>query len=96
MVESSVDGCHFVNMPNRSSKPKRPRDTNQLAKRIVDISTGEAEDDNPEEDKDPAAVALGRRGGKMGGKARASKLTPEECSKMASIAATARWKKKKN
>lgn len=84
-------------MPNRSSKPKRPRDTNQLAKRIVDISTGEADDSSDDrEGKDPAAVALGRKGGKKGGKARASKLTPEERSRIASIAATARWKKKKN
>ena len=27
--------------------PKRPRDLNQWAKRMVDIATGEAEDDRP-------------------------------------------------
>jgi hypothetical protein len=31
-------------MPKRSSNPKRPRDPNQLAKLIVDLSTGEAEE----------------------------------------------------
>lgn len=34
-------------------KKKRPRDTNQLAKNIVDIATGEAEDEEPEEIKTP-------------------------------------------
>ena len=51
---------------------KRPRDSNQLAKSIVDIATGEVEDRKPapeEQGKDPAAVSLGRRGGLKGGKA---------------------------
>ena len=39
-------------------KPKRPRDTNQLAKCIVDVATGEIERSKPDEGKDPAAVAL--------------------------------------
>ena len=46
--------------------PKRPRDPNQLAKRIIDIATGETPDRDPtpeEEGKDPAAVELGRKGG---------------------------------
>lgn len=70
--------------------PKRPRDTNQLAKRIVDIATGEAEDREltPEErGKDAAASALGRRGGK----ARADKMTPEERARIARNAALMRW-----
>ena len=48
---------------------KRPRDTNKLAKSIVDIANGEAEDREPtpeERGKDPAAVSLGRRGGMKG------------------------------
>jgi len=75
------------------TKPKRPRDTNQLAKSIVDLTTGEAEEENPDEGKDPAAVALGRKGGLKGGKARATKLTPEQRSEIARLAAEARWKK---
>lgn len=85
-------------MPNRSSKPKRPRDANQLAKRIVDISTGQAskeERPEPERAKDPAAVELGRRGGLKGGIARAQALSPEKRRKIARQAAKARWGKKK-
>lgn len=43
--------------------------------------------------KNPAAVALGRLGGKKGGKARMSTLTAEERSKLGKKAASARWKK---
>ncbi len=76
------------------TKPKRPRDPNQLAKLIVDITTGEAPDDSTDaagEGKDPAAVSRGRKGGKKGGKARAEALTPEERSEIAKKAAAARW-----
>jgi hypothetical protein len=77
-------------MPDRSRK--RPRDPNQLAKLVVDIATGEAEDAPVDtEKKDPAAVALGRKGGLKGGKARAESLTPEERSEAARRAAQARW-----
>lgn len=74
--------------------PKRARDTNQLAKQIVDISTGTAAEDDPYEGKDPAAVELGRKGGAKGGKARAKSLSPEQRSKIAKKAAKARWSKK--
>lgn len=73
---------------------KRPRDPAQLAKLIVDIATGEVEDREPtpeEQGKDPAAVALGRKGGLKGGKARAAKLTAEERAAAAKAAAKARW-----
>ena len=81
-------------MPKRSSKKKRPRDANQLAKAIVDEATGDApeEEEAPADDgKNPAAVALGRLGGKKGGKARAAKLTKERRSEIAKKAAAARW-----
>jgi hypothetical protein len=59
----------------------------------VQLATGQA---HPEDDgKNPAAVALGRLGGKKGGKARAAKLTPEQRAEIAHLAATARWKKTK-
>ena len=71
---------------------KRPTDTNQLGKSVIDIATGQVPDvDKPE--KDPAAVALGRRGGLKGGKARADSLTPEQRSEIAKKAATKRWAK---
>jgi hypothetical protein len=74
--------------------PKRPRDLNQWAKRMVDIATGEVEDREPtpeEQGKDPAAVALGRKGGLKGGKARADKMSKAERSEAARKAARARW-----
>ena len=78
-------------MPDRSRN--RPRDVNSLARQIVDEATGEAAKLDPDEGKDPAAVALGRRGGLKGGKARAAKMTPEERSEAARKAARARWKR---
>jgi hypothetical protein len=74
------------------TKPKRPRDTNQLAKLIVGIATGEVEEAKTDDGKDPAAVALGRKGGLKGGAARAAKLTPAKRSAIAKKAAAARWK----
>jgi hypothetical protein len=47
------------------------------------------------EEKNPAAVALGKLGGRKGGKARAEKLTPEQRSEIARKAAKARWAKKR-
>jgi hypothetical protein len=76
--------------------PKRPRDLNQWAKRMVDIATGDVEDREatPEEQgKDPAAVAMGRKGGLKGGKARAASLTQEQRAKIARAAAQKRWEK---
>jgi hypothetical protein len=76
--------------------PSRPRDMNQLAKRIVDISVGEAEDELivDETEKNPHAVALGRLGGLRGGKARAAVLTSAKRSEIARAAARSRWKKR--
>jgi hypothetical protein len=72
--------------------PKRPRDLNQWAKRMVDIATGVVEDREPtpeERGADPAAVAMGRKGGA----ARAQALTPSERSKIAKKGALGRWGK---
>ena len=68
-----------------------PRDPNQLAKAVVDFATGEREPDAPARVKNPAAVELGRIGGKIGGKARAASMTPEERADSARKAALARW-----
>lgn len=46
--------------------------------------------------KNPNAVALGRLGGKKGGKARAAKLPPEQRSEIARRAAEARWRRESN
>jgi hypothetical protein len=45
--------------------------------------------------KDPAAVALGRKGGKKGGPARAKKLGKKKLREAARKAALARWSKKR-
>lgn len=81
--------ANICRVPDRSRK--RPRDPNQLAKLIVDIATGEVEDTPEDAGKDPAAVALGRKGGLKGGNARAAKLTAEQRSESARRAAKARW-----
>lgn len=67
--------------------PKRPRDTNQLAKMIVDLTTGDETEPEPN-----AKQKAGRLGGLIGGKARAESLTPAERSAIAKKAAAARWK----
>jgi hypothetical protein len=76
-------------MPDRSSK--RPRDPNELAARIVGEAVGDEPPFDPNEGKDPAAVALGRKGGLKGGKARAANMTAEARSEAARRAARARW-----
>ena len=68
-----------------------PRDVNKRAKATLDLFLGEAEP-IPERVKDPAAVELGRRGGLIGGKARAAKLSPEQRSEIARKAAAERWR----
>ncbi len=76
-------------MPERSRK-RRPVDLNALAASIVADATNEGKAE-PEDTRDPAAVALGRKGGLKGGRARAAKLTAEQRSEMARKAAAARW-----
>jgi hypothetical protein len=74
-------------MVKRSSK----RDFAQNALRVVEIATGA----RLKPKKNSAAVALGKLGGKVGGKARAAKLTPEQRRTIASNAARARWEKER-
>lgn len=69
---------------------KRPRDPNQLAKLIVDIATGEAEDTVSAAKRNPDPH---RVGGLKGGLARAKRLTSEQRSGIAAKAAKARWSK---
>jgi len=77
-------------MPKRSSKKQGPEDVNEAAFRVVQQATGEAPLDDLDE-RNPAAVALGRLGGLKGGKARAAKLSAERRSEIAKNAAKARW-----
>lgn len=65
--------------------PKRPRDTAQLAKFIVDIASGQQPNEKPSP-SDEKAVSRG--------KARADSLSPKKRKAIAKKAATARWKRK--
>jgi len=73
-------------MPKRSRK-KTIKDTNIIAAFVVQTAT------SMPAAKNPSAVALGRLGGKKGGKARAQKLTPKQRSEIARKAAKTRWSK---
>lgn len=73
-----------------AEKPiKRPRDPIQLAKLIGDIATGQV-DDTISDEKNAAAVELGRKGGAIGGKRRMDSLSKEERVALAKKAAEAR------
>lgn len=79
-------------MPSRTSKKQLPRDTNELAKYILEVTTGETEKIEPPI-KNPAAVALAALGASKGGKARADKLSSKRRKAIAKKAAKARWSK---
>jgi len=81
-------------------KGKRPTDPNQLAKWIVDRSTGQ----QPEAEAPPTVpappanlseymAAIGRKGGLIGGKRRLKTMTKEQRHRVAAKAAKTRWKK---
>jgi hypothetical protein len=80
-------------MPRRSSI----KDEVQLAKSIVDELTADKAEarrgpaERKAQEKNPAAVALGRLGGLKGGKARAQKLSDDKRKEIARKAAEARW-----
>ena len=80
-------GARVPNSPWGVQMKKRPRDPNQLAKSIIGIATGEVEDREPNSGKDPAAVALGKKGGT----ARAKSLSIRKRKEIAKRAAKARW-----
>ena len=70
--------------------PKRPRDPNQLAKLILDMTTGEVPNDSPK-GLDTPAIQARRKGGVKGGQARAKALSPRKRKAIAQKAARARW-----
>jgi hypothetical protein len=78
-------------MPRGPKGERRPADIIGNAVKVMRIATGEEPEDygpDPEsEGKDPAAVALGRKGGK----ARAKGLTKKRRKEIAQRAARARW-----
>lgn len=72
-------------MPKGPRGEKRPADAIGLAVMIGRIATGEIEDER--EAASAAASVLGRKGGK----ARASRLSPEQRTEIARKGARARW-----
>ena len=74
-------------MPKGPQGQKRPADVIGNAVRVMEIATGQREEEFEDDGKDPAAKALGAKGGK----ARAEKLTPERRSEIARKAAAKRW-----
>jgi hypothetical protein len=88
----SLAATEFPSGSEMSAHRKRPRDFSQAAKLVIDIATGQVEDRPPtpeEQGKDPAAAALGRKGGK----ARAGALSANQRREIARKAAKSRWRK---
>jgi hypothetical protein len=76
-------------MPRGPKGERRPADVIGNAVKVMRILTGEETDPLPADDgKDPAAKALGKKGGA----ARAKAMTPQRRSEIARKAAAARWK----
>lgn len=77
-------------MPKGPKGQRRPADVIGAAVMIAKIATGEiAEAEAVDDGKDPAAKALGKKGGA----ARAKSMTPERRSEIAKKAAAKRWEK---
>ena len=77
-------------MPTGPKGDKRPADVIGNAVHVMRVLTGEIEDIIPDDDKDQAAKALGKKGGA----ARARAMTPERRAEIARKAAQERWKNK--
>ena len=67
-----------------------PRDVNELAKYVLDVTTGKADKIEPSQ-KNPHAQALSALGASKGGKTRAKNLSAKKRSAIAKKAAKARW-----
>jgi hypothetical protein len=76
-------------MPKGPKGEKRPADVISNAVKVMKIAIGEEVEDegHVDDQKDKAAVSMGKRGGK----ARANKLSSEQKSAIASNAAKKRW-----
>jgi hypothetical protein len=76
-------------MPKGPQGQHRPADVIGAAVRVMRIATGEETEDAPVDDgKDPAAKAMGKKGGA----ARAKSLTAEQRQAIAQKAAKVRWR----
>lgn len=77
-------------MPTGPKGQKRPADVVGAAIMVARISVGEIEDTPDPKESASAAATLGR----LGGKARAKNLSPEQRAEAARKAAAGRWKTK--
>ena len=81
-----------------AKRKKKEHDFSVTAFRVVQEATGqivpESQEPETSDKKNIDFVALGRKGGLKGGRARAEKLTPKQRSEIARKAAQARWVKK--
>ena len=68
-----------------------PRDPNELAKYILDVTTGEAERSTSEEE--PCRSGFSRTGSSKGGKARAKKLSSKKRKAITKKATNGKWRK---
>jgi len=85
-------------MPKRIKQERRPKDINELAHHLVELSTAEDGRISPPPTQAQISAVmseLGRRGGKIGGKRRMETMTARERQKVARKAAQARWTKKR-
>lgn len=76
-------------MPTGPKGEKRPADVIGNAVKVMRIATGEEADRVQDDGKDPAAKALGAKGGKK----RAENMSPERRAEIAKKAAASRWGK---
>jgi len=74
-------------MPTGPKGQKRPADVIGNAVRVMEIATGQRDEELDDDGKNKAAQALGRKGGK----ARAESMTAERRAEIARKAATKRW-----
>ena len=83
----------------RRSSKKLPKDPSQRAYEIVRLSTEEPDEKEQQPERSEISKYLseiGRKGGRIGGKVRADRLTAQERKEIAKKAAQARWAKKNN
>jgi len=74
-------------MPKGPRGERRPADVIGVAVKVMRIATGEEPDDR----QDAPSLTPGQQLGKLGGAARAKKLTPEQRKEIARKGAAKRW-----
>jgi hypothetical protein len=88
-ARAAMERERYRSMPTGPKGEKRPADVIGAAIRIARIATGEEPEQIEDDGKDPAAKALGKKGGA----ARAANMTPERRAEIAKKAAAKRWGK---